>query len=777
MRFTIFSLAVLCLGLVACNTPTEEEDGGLGTSAASGLSSLFEPVPVTPGGSAIVPFPNNGLFAGTTDATLNIPNPSNAPFVTAANLTDGFSTTASVFTDLLGFADLATASAPSAAPGLVIITASGPATGLPLVPGVDYTLQTSPALDATGRAINAQRTRILIEPLKPLRPSTTYIVALTTNLRDIYGNAARPSEEFLLARSGTPVANQSPVDHPILNLLSSAQEAGLETVRAQLVRPTVQGFMALYNGNPAFTPDILEEQIVLAFPFTTQSVDLTLTRLNTNAAAQAIAVANTTISTGDLGLGLADTADIWAGTLQVPYYLANTSGSAAAPLATSWTSTATLNGVNPPGLGGAVPCSALAKSASTSICYPDPAVASTETVPVLVTVPNGNSGQSKPANGWPVAIFQHGITRNRTDMLALAPTLAAAGFVVVAIDHPLHGVTNNSANLATNPFYENQIFTNPAFGGVFNALLTTERTFDLDLADNTPDANPCAASNSVPDGVIDSSGSYYINLSSLITSRDNLRQSVADLIHLTKSIVNLDLDQNSGATTATDIDETRIYFVGQSLGAIVGTTLLGVNTDILAGSLNVPGGGVAKLLDASRTFGPRIAAGLSCSNVVEGTDTYETFLRFAQHLVDPGDPINFALAANTNHAIHMVEVIGDAVVPNTANALATASATQDRTLITGFLSGTEALYERMGLNVTDPFTPPTTPGSGSPEGADTVVRFALGTAEHGTLLTPDSSATPGADANLLPSTCAMQKQTATFFATNGTVIPVGGTCP
>jgi hypothetical protein len=191
----------------------------------------------------------------------------------------------------------------------------------------------------------------------------------------------------------------------------------------------------------------------------------------------------------------------------------------------------------------------------------------------------------------------------------------------------------------------------------------------------------------------------------------------------------------------------------------------------------VPGGGVAKLLDASRTLGPRIAAGLSCSNVVEGTDTYETFLRFAQHLVDPADPINFALAANTNHAIHMVEVIGDAVVPNTANALAAASATQDRTLITGFLSGTEALYERMGLTVTDPFTPPTTPASGSPEGADTVVRFALGTAEHGTLLTPDSSAVAGADTTFLPATCAMQKQTATFFATNGTVIPVGGTCP
>jgi len=186
---------------------------------------------------------------------------------------------------------------------------------------------------------------------------------------------------------------------------------------------------------------------------------------------------------------------------------------------------------------------------------------------------------------------------------------------------------------------------------------------------------------------------------------------------------------------------------------------------------------MGKLLDASRTFGPRIAAGLQCSNVIEGTDTYETFVRFAQHLIDPADPINFAAAANTNHAIHMVEVIGDAVVPNSANALATASATQDRTLITGYLSGTDALYTIMGLAATDPFTAPTVPASGATEGPDTVVRFALGSAEHGTLLTPDSSAVAGADATFLPATCAMQKQTATFFGSNGALIPVGGACP
>src|SRR3546814_5166859 len=45
-----------------------------------------------------------------------------------------------------------------------------------------------------------------------------------------------------------------------------------------------------------------------------------------------------------------------------------------------------------------------------------------------------------PADGWPVVIFQHGITGNRTQMIAIAPALAAAGFATVAIDLPLHGL-------------------------------------------------------------------------------------------------------------------------------------------------------------------------------------------------------------------------------------------------------------------------------------------------------------------------------------------------
>jgi PKD repeat protein len=50
-------------------------------------------------------------------------------------------------------------------------------------------------------------------------------------------------------------------------------------------------------------------------------------------------------------------------------------------------------------------------------------------IPVLMTVPNAKAGQqSKPATGWPVVIFQHGITQNRTNLFLLADALSFAGF-------------------------------------------------------------------------------------------------------------------------------------------------------------------------------------------------------------------------------------------------------------------------------------------------------------------------------------------------------------
>ncbi len=712
-------LVIAGWGLAGCGGQSTSD--GAPPSTTTSPTVLFDPVAA----SAIVPFPNDLFFNGTTDSTLNIPNASAAPFVDQANLLDGFSTVESAFLDILGDVDLATVGA-----GIRIFNATA---GVPLTQGVDYTVTRSPVI--------LSRTRLLIKPLRPLNPRSNYIVFATNDLMTPAGIPLVESIMFAAVKSADPVGspgNPTPATSPPL---TPTQVATLEAIR-QALQPVFN------NVAPAF--GLTRADIVLAWTFTTQSIGNTLNLLNAAAVARPIGVANTGLNTGQLGLPLAPTANVYAGTIDLPYYLTpGLSAQDTNPLTKFWES----NGISPGGnssVPGNPPCAAFNPSFSTTFCFPTPVLKSTVTVPVLVTVPNSNSqfGATPPPGGWPVVIFQHGITRNRTDMFAIAPTLANAGFVTVAIDHPLHGITD-----ASNPLYAGPI----------------ERTFNLDLA---PPVGP------------DPSGSYYINLASLLTSRDNLRQSVIDLINLAKSVDGLNLDGNA---MTDDINELNINFVGHSLGGIAGGTLLGVNSsDYKAATLAMPGGGIAKLLDGSATFGPVIAGGLFAANaaLLEGQDSYETFLRFAQTVIDSADPINYAVAAAANHPIHMIEVIGesgislpDQVVPNNVPRTVAAPApcptytgtgvppgARGPVCVAGLLSGTDPLYMMMGLTPVD-VTPPV--AAAPPAGADTVVRYRRG--DHGSILDPTASAA---------TTCEMQRQTATFMATGGTVIPFGpAACP
>ncbi|MGH8441356.1 MAG: hypothetical protein ACRETF_00445 [Nevskiaceae bacterium] len=913
MRFSALLLLSVCVAIAGCD---KAEDG---LETRTGAYSLFDPASTNPSlcGAPAIPFPNNALFASatsatgvTTDTTLAIP--SAASTAVAANLTDGFSTTASAFTDVLGVIDFT-----SAASAIVILEAD--ATPRILQFGTDFTLQPSIALgqisgtggcalDATvnsGAArflpISQQRTRILIEWLKPLNPSTNYIVAVTKDLLSVDGVATTPNEFFPIVNTSTRLCRLSPggvpeaaigtepicgdpaaqavlaaTVAPVLGTLraptinpgtglpvsgdpaAAIRLTTLETLRRNLVRPTVQAFYSL--ANPILDPDLTDNDLVIAWSFTTQSIGATLQTLNAIATAKTFAVGNSGLSTGDLGLGLADTADIFVGTLNaVPYYLddaANANDFASQCIGTTpgvscngfwgnngtvtstasggfvpWTPLADYDGpgplpVTPAPCATGVPPFNWVAPLSTTNCHRIPMERSQENLLAMVTVPNATSGRVKPVAGWPVVIFQHGITGNRTQVLPVAPTLASAGFVAVSIDLPLHGLVP-AGSVATCGSTSNNAFYSAG----------NERTFDLDLANNVSGAF-------APDTIVDCAGTHFINLGSLITTRDNNRQAVADLIHLVKSLRAANpIDLDADAMTD-DIDESRIYFAGISLGSIIGTTLLGVDTgataasddpagagdeQIQAASLSVPGGGLAKLLDASASFGPRIAAGLAgiafstdltgVGSPFEGTDTYETFVRFAQHLSDPGDPINFAVSANANHRIHLTEVLNDTVVPNQAvstcpapadlpvgstpaasntnantrdaacdaaarlvggNATTTAlcpdvatialtkvctnSAGSDEVLLTGFLSGTRPLYTEMGLGTATQVTPPAMVTTQTCAGLDIAVQFQIGS--HGSLLDPTASGV---------TTVEMQRQMATYLANDGKSL--GAVCP
>lgn len=576
-------------------------------------AALFQP------SHGILPYPTDLYFSGSTDGTLNI-RPADAllPNEAAINTLDGFSTTAPIRARFGGPIDPASFTSQSVILLQVTIDNLTKApTGLvqPLIFGVDYT--TGPGAEArTGN------TTLEIRPTHPLVASTGatnngYLVLLTNGIRDSAGKAVTADTDYARIQAALPTC--AAVVGSSLHEICRSTVAHLQIAQAMGIAPA---------------------DVVLSFSFSTESIADTLAVVEKAATPQPLTVHSTGLTTAQANPLLSGHATIYVGTLSVPYYLSRT-----APLTGYWQG-------NPAHL----------EAGSRFLTRFNPAPVPTETlqVPVLVTVPNANSagGGARPAGGkWPVLIFQHGMARNRTDMLAVADSFADSGFVVVAIDLPLHGVTDPTSMLyasGANPLYAD--LSLPATGSI-------ERTFDLDVMNNS-------TGGAGADGQIDASGASFINLASMLTTRDNLRQGAADLLTLTRSLPNMSLDGDPPR----GIDPTRVHFLGHSLGAIVGGVYLGVasSAEVSTATLAMPGGGMASLLRDSLTFGPRIVAGLAAQGLIQGTTRYEQFLRDAQAAMDAGDPLNYIATAAANHPIQVLQVAGsnwsppDQVVPNSA---------------------------------------------------------------------------------------------------------------
>src|SRR5690606_29515666 len=127
------------------------------------------------------------------------------------------------------------------------------------------------------------------------------------------------------------------------------------------------------------------------------------------------------------------------------------------------------------------------------------------------------------------------------------------------------------------------------------------------------------------------------------------------------------------------------------LGAIVGTAFLALEPNVNVGLLSVPGGGIARMLEASPTFGPRIRAGLAAAAGLQpNTPSYDQFFGATQQIIDPADPINYGFVSASD-AILLHEVVGngsdvlaDQVIPNSVAGAP--------------LSGTEPLIRALGLS-------------------------------------------------------------------------------
>jgi len=225
-----------------------------------------------------------------------------------------------------------------------------------------------------------------------------------------------------------------------------------------------------------------------------------------------------------------------------------------------------------------------------------------------------------------------------------------------------------------------------------------------------------------PDGVLDPSGALFMNLKSLRTARDNIRQSNLDQMMLVRM---LEAGVDYTGDSVPDLAPMNFVYCGQSLGSITGANLMAIEPAIKTAVLNVPGGDISVLLTHSPSLAPVINAGLAEVGLVPGTPEYSQYFLMAQTVLDSADPINYAPyvlnggICGVEKFVLMQEAIGDTVVPNiSGDALA-------RAFGSNFPQVSPVVNAIPGMATADP---------GVPNGL-----FQYDTPNHGFLLSPDPS--------------------------------------
>lgn len=768
--FLLSSLALAVLGLQGCG-------GGDGTEKAPaptgpdiyqvGVYPRFDPI------VSDLPFNTDLIFAkaAETDGTADL-GAATDPVRATMNQMDGFSSSA--FFDVLISGSVAPASAIAGKTVfLVELNANGkdalnPANIVGVTGLANFDVQ---VVSLDGGTNNTLR----IRPIKPLKSKTKYLVVLTNDLKDGTGAA--------LTRSWTYNALRDP-NYQTLTALIPVRNAinGWETIASK--------FLAAASGGQ-LSEAAAKDKLVLTYTFTTTDpisplvamaaprAAIVSTQIQAGAA-PAAAVANAmqldslnllpTPKPRDLGISgvtgvdfnnfssalAANVGKLYTGYIKLPYYQTAATGLAFGEyLKRNWKPDLTLAGA----LGVTVPAD-VDGSYNVTYRYPFAAKTGDESIPLQVTLPQdnwvpgyagaANCGQIYAATGYPTVIYVHGITSDRTSVVALGHTLASRCIATVAIDLPVHGVPANSAFVNALNVEKSKLIP---FATLYGANAPHERHFNVAGSGGAP-----APMNFTTPGSTDGSGAQFINLGYLPNTRDNNRQAVMDLLNLNASLGNVNTEIHKSVSTGLDLN--RVYVVGVSLGGILGSVFTTVNqlaiaNDAQAGltsnlkpirGLVTSGAGtqVAQVLVNSITFAPIINGGLGNSGVNVGTTNYERFLYAAQTAMDSGDPVNFMeTLAKLGVPALVQQINNDAVIPNGAAGAP--------------LMGTKAMASLLGA---------TQLGVGSTQLGRGYVKHTAG--GHSSLLRPEGGAPQ--------VTVELQSQVVTFVLNNGNV-SVGGGAP
>lgn len=414
---------------------------------------------------------------------------------------------------------------------------------------------------------------IVVTPLKPFEANTGYFLGVTELVKDSFGQSVTRSSTFNTYSEGTGAGSTTEVSLNTLLAGTNALLAGFTTLSASDVM-----YSATWTTQDVeTTAQAVMDKIV--------SDAGTITGLtNTGYTVRDILASSygTTFDDGSQAAIITENTQYWTGTLDLPYYLPYPGYPTINTGLTCKFSTLCGNWSNASGQSPWKGSTAFATPVetvdNTSAAY-DATTASfsPNSVTVQLLVPNAALLSTLGLTEVKVAQYIHGITAVKENAFLLSPTMAAAGFALVSIDHPLHG--SRSLDTTGDGVYE------------FSATSTSY-------------GSKYANGNSA----------VFANLSSLLTARDNLRQAASDQLALRWAIENTDL-----TSTNASINESEITLVGVSLGSMIGTVAQAMSEirddadnafKFDASALTVGGTQVGPIMGYSKSFGPIVKEAL-----------------------------------------------------------------------------------------------------------------------------------------------------------------------
>ncbi len=719
MKRLMLGIAVTsALGLTACDGESVDQitEGTLPLVPQSQM--VYDPA------AGLLPLPNDLLFNGTSDGTLNIPGEEGGDYTNpeyALGALDGWSTVAPISLTVTLPNDtegnqLSIMESSVLQPGAVRMFEA--TVGGALSSDSECTAEASVSACKVGEELTfgvdfvtaVSGNSIVIVPLKPLKAKQSYIYVTTDLVQDSTGRAIAPSTSYALLKLDITTHPLETPDQLFLQTLVNSYEKKLaeahgidpmsissanlfttqsvgdvyETTKLLMVQPATEA-----GPNP-YAPSLVTPPMPTG---KTVADELNIPAAHPSYAGYAIAdvysaqfklpVYSPCSSIGCLEGDRLLLNDNWsahfdspvavllaieAGTLSIANFAAQAEAYNIDPAAAQQ---------NPALLAGKAwvldDGTAVDKTKHLTQYNPIPRIVGYETVDALITIPNHID---KPVTGWPTTMVMHGLGGVKETALATAGAYAVGGVATIAIDMPLHGKRSFGANAE----------------GVY-AVSATDPSAGPEYANGDP--------------------LVFVNIASTLAVRDNFRQAILD--HLAVRAVVTGFSMASAQAGAPVLfDATKVTAQGLSLGAIVDTTFSTyANTGLvnpangeplpnpygLVGtSLVAPAGGLAGTFAGSPTFAPVLKATIlatedfqalvkeaNTAGFAEGTPEYtalvdgvyasflNSFAFAVQTAIDSADPINHGAAlAATALPVHLIEIVGDGgaslpdqVLPNT----------------------------------------------------------------------------------------------------------------